>query len=154
MKNRVMMISIISTMLLLICGCGKSDNKMVCSAVEADGVLKYNYVLNYDSDWEEIETFEIEEIIDFSKVEDFSSLGCGESLDECMVSAKNDYEVCKNNSIFSNCKIENETKDGLKIVAVADDKELKKEDNVFSVTKTTSKDSAKVILEKEGYECK
>ena len=112
MKNNIKIITFLSFLLIFICGCGKSENKMICTIDESDGVIKNRYILNYDSDWEEIDNLVIEEIVDFSGVENVEKFDCGKDIDECLQSAKGDYEVCKNNSMFSDCKIEDETKTG------------------------------------------
>ncbi len=154
MKNKIKILGVLFTFVLVVSGCGKSDNKLVCTLDNAKGVVISNYIINYDSDWEEIKSLEVEEVIDFSKAKDISSVGCGDSIDACMENAKADFEVCKNNSMFSNCKMTNETKFGFTITALVDNNELKKVDNIFNVTVNTSKDDAIKILQDGGFECK
>ena len=153
MNNKIKIVSFLFFLLITVCGCGKNENKMICTIEEEDGVIINKYILNYDSEWEEIDKLVVEEIIDFSSVKDIEEFGCGKDINECLLNAKEDYEVCKNNSMFSDCKIEDETKTGLKIVAEVADKELKNEDNVFYVNKNTSKSKAKDILKDKGYKC-
>ncbi len=153
MKNKVIKSCLLLIPLTILSGCGKNDNKLVCSMETGQGAVKSSYTINYDSDWEEIDSILIEEVVDFSKVEDLSVLGCGNNLEECMNNAKSDYEMCKNNDAFSNCKITEETKNSLKITSEVNKEELKKDNNIFYVTTKTSKEKAKEILKEKGFKC-
>lgn len=153
MKKKILLIGISFLPLLTACGCSKETNQLKCSFENAQGAVVFNYILSYDDEWKTIEKFEIEEVVDFSKVNDIATLGCGESVEDCLKEAKNDYTMCKSDSKYENCELKDETESGLTILTKVKDLELKKEENVFSIYKNTVKDEAIKKLEELGYKC-
>lgn len=153
MKRKLLLIGILALPLLTACG-SKETNQLKCSFENAQGAVVFNYVLSYDDEWKTIEKFEIEEVVDFSKVNDITTLGCGDSVKDCLKEAKNDYTMCKSDAKYDSCELKNETESGLTILTKVKDLELKKEENVFSIYKDTPKDEAIKNLEELGYKCK
>ena len=132
----------------LITGCG-GGNKLVCTTDEMDGIVSYEYTLNYSGD--ELKSAEVVWTFDFSKVEDFDSIGCS-SAEECVSKAKGQKDSCAAESTFTDCKIDKETKDKVVLSAKVNDDQL--DDGMGEITRKTSKEDAKKVLEEEGFKCK
>ena len=141
MKKKLMIIGLIGTLpFLTACG-SSSGSKMTCSEKISDGFeMKYTY--EFDGD-DVVTGMALEEIIDFSKVEDLSEWGCGDSIEECMKEAKSEYDECKNDTYYKDCEITKETKDSVTIKAYFSDKGMEAAKDDLGVEKIT-----KEIIEK------
>ena len=132
----------------LLTGCGGGD-KLVCTSEDLDGIVTYEYTLNYDGD--ELKGAEVLWTFDFSDVEDFDSIGCS-SAEECVDKAKGQKDSCESEETFTDCKISKETKDKVVLSAKVADSQL--DDGMGEITRKTSKADAKKALENEGFKCK
>lgn len=146
MKKKLTFLGVI-LLIPLMTACGNNKNELKCTEKLVDEIVIREYTYEFNNN-DELENVFLEEVIDFSKVEDLSEMDCG-TIEECMKEAHNEFNECENDSYYEECKISKETKTGLTITSKLSKKGIEAIKEDLSVDKLTKEVINKNVKDRE-----